>query len=82
MKHPVGDVVIIYQVKDLGLVNIPRVGQGMKDAIRVHGIVLPVTRIEAFLRKTSDGIFAVGSQAGKNAVFPVVKGFLYSLQID
>jgi len=38
MDNPVGDVIVFHQVKDLGLVNVPRICPGMDDAIGIAGV--------------------------------------------
>src|SRR5208283_3835416 len=35
MNHPVGDVIVLHKVKNLGLVDVPRVCPGMDDPVRV-----------------------------------------------
>jgi hypothetical protein len=82
MKHPVRNVIIVYQIKDLGLVYVPCVGQGMQDAIRVRRIVLPVSGIYALVRETANSILAASSKRRKEDFFPFVQELFYPLQID
>ena len=35
MDHPVGDVIVLDQVKDLRLVDVPRICPGVEDPVRV-----------------------------------------------
>jgi len=38
MDNPVGDVIVFHQVKDLRLVNVPRICPCMNDAIGIAGV--------------------------------------------
>ena len=43
MQDPVGDMIVSDQAEDLGLVNISRIGLGMKDTVRINskGCTMP-----------------------------------------
>ncbi len=47
MEHPVGNVVVVHEGEDLGLVNIPRVSGRMKDAVGINGKLLAMPLFNA-----------------------------------
>jgi hypothetical protein len=75
MEHPVGDVVVLDQVKDLSFIDVSRVGKGMKDSIRIQRKTLPVAGEDHFLFRPSQGIPA---QTGKRRE----SFFLFSVKVD
>ena len=42
VQHPVADVLVVDEVKDLGLVDVAGVGPGVEDAVGVHREILAV----------------------------------------
>ena len=54
MQNTVGDVVIFNKVEHLRLINVPGIGKGVKDPIRVHCKVLPVPSVDFILFLSSD----------------------------
>jgi hypothetical protein len=73
MEDPVGDVVVVHKMKNLGFVNIPYIGAGMEDSVRIKGELLPVSRF--FLRKPSDPPVASGGGKCKVFFFIFIKFF-------
>jgi hypothetical protein len=74
MKHPVGNVVILDQVKNLSFINVSGVGQGVKDSIRIQREILPVAGENHFLVRPSQGIPAQASKGGESF-------FLFSVEL-
>jgi hypothetical protein len=75
MKHPMGNVVILDQVKNLSFINVSRVGQGVKDSIRIQREILPVAGENPFLFRLSQGIPTQTSKGGESFfLFPVELG--------
>jgi hypothetical protein len=56
MKYPMGDMVMFNQIKDLGLVYITGVGQGVEDTVRIQGEMLSMTGGRIFIRFSPDGL--------------------------
>jgi hypothetical protein len=48
MKHPVGNMVIPYEVENLRFINVPGVSQGMKYPVGIEGKVLSVPQVYFF----------------------------------
>ena len=72
MEHPVGDVVVLDQVKDLSFIDVSRVGKGMKDSICIQRKILPVAGENHFLFRPSHGIPAqTGKRRESFSLFPV-----------
>jgi len=65
VEHPMADVLVFYEIKDLGLVNVTRVGPGMEDTIRVHREILAVAFLDALFKAASDGLGAPGGIGGE-----------------
>jgi hypothetical protein len=54
---------VVYEIKDLGLVDVAGVGPGMEDAVRVHRKVLAVALGDALFIMPSHGLDAFGGIA-------------------
>lgn len=54
MEHPVGNVIVLHEGEDLGLVNIPRVSGRMKDAVGINGKLLAMPFLNADFVCSSD----------------------------
>ena len=65
MKHSVGNMVILDQVKNLSFVNVSGIGQGVKDPIRIEREILPVAGENHFLLRLSQGIPAQTGKGGQ-----------------
>jgi|OpeIllAssembly_1097287.scaffolds.fasta_scaffold374651_2 hypothetical protein len=74
MKHPVGDVVILDEVKNLSFINVSRVGQRVKDPVRIQREILSVAGENHFLVRPSHGIPAQTGKGGEAL-------FLFSVEI-
>jgi hypothetical protein len=74
MQHPVGDVVILDEVKNLSFINVSRVGQRVKDPVRIQREILSVAGENPFLARPSQGIPAQTGK-GREALF------LFSVEI-
>jgi hypothetical protein len=70
MKDPVGNMVVVNQVKNLSLIDIPRIRRRMKNTIGIYRVVLPMAVVNACFRMPPDGILTPGSQGRKEALFP------------
>jgi len=75
MKHPVGNVVVFNQVKNLSFIDVSRVGKGMKDSISIQGEILPVAGDNHFLFRPSQGVPAQTGKRGEAF-------FLFSVEVD
>ena len=60
VQHPVADVLVVDQVKDLGLVDVAGVGPGVEDAVGVHREILAVAPGNALLIAPADGLGGPG----------------------
>jgi hypothetical protein len=65
MQHPVGNVVVLDQVKNLSFIDVSRVGKGVKDSISIQGETLPVAGENDFLFRPSPGIPAHTGERGE-----------------
>lgn len=65
MKYPVGDVVILDEVKNLSFINVSRVGQGVEDPVRIQREILSVAGENHFLVRPSQGIPAQTGKGGE-----------------
>jgi hypothetical protein len=74
MEDSVGDMVIGNQTEDLGLVDVPGVGAGVKDAVGIQGIGLAVPP-SGFLNSPL-GMNAQAGCGGKAALLIEVEGLL------
>jgi hypothetical protein len=66
MKHPVGNMVILDQVKNLSFINVSGIGQGVKDPIRIQREILPVAGENHFLVRLSQGMPAQTGKGGQS----------------
>jgi hypothetical protein len=78
MKHSVGNMVILDQVKNLSFVNVSGIGQGVKDPIRIEREILPVAGENHFLLRLSQGMPA---QTGKGGQSFFLSGVELRLQV-
>ena len=62
MQNPVGDMVVSDHVKDLGFIDVPRIGMRMQNPVAIHGKGLAVVFGLPFLKAPPESILA---QAGK-----------------
>jgi hypothetical protein len=69
MKDAVGNVIIFDEVEDLGLVNVPGIGQGVKNPICINGKILPVTVNNPRFISSSDSLNTQGGIRGKLVLF-------------
>jgi hypothetical protein len=76
VKNAVGDVIILNEVKDLGFVNVARVGQRVENAVGIGCIALSIPGVKAPLRVPADGIFAASRQRGEEILLPLVESLL------
>jgi polysaccharide pyruvyl transferase WcaK-like protein len=60
MEDPVGNVVVIDEIEDLGFVDVSGISEGMEDAVRVHSIILAMALGNPWVRPSSDGLWAPG----------------------
>jgi hypothetical protein len=56
MKDPVGDVIVLDEIEDLGFVDVTGIGLGVKDAVPVEREALPVAGQNFFLLILPDGL--------------------------
>jgi hypothetical protein len=56
VEHPVGDVIILDEVENLGFVDIAGIGQRVEYPVGIHGKSLPVTPVNRFFFPFSDGL--------------------------
>jgi hypothetical protein len=75
MKHPVSNVVVFDQVKNLSFINVSRVGKGMKDPICIQREILPVAGENHFLFRPSQGVPAQTGKRGEAF-------FLFPVEVD
>jgi len=67
VEDPVADVLVLDEIKDLGLIDVAGVGSGMKDAVGVHCKILAVALSNALFKATPNGLGTPGgvrSEAG------------------
>jgi len=60
VQHPMADMLVVHQVKDLGLVDVAGVGAGVQDTVGVHRKILPMAFGDAFFIAPADGLGAPG----------------------
>jgi hypothetical protein len=71
MQDPVADMLMVYEVKDLGLVDIPGVSPGVEDAVRVHREVLAVALIDPLFITPAAGLDTSGRIRREALLLPV-----------
>jgi hypothetical protein len=69
MQDPVADMLMVDEIKDLGLVNVTGIGPGVEDAVRVHREVLAVAFPDALLKAAADGLGATGGIRRETGLF-------------
>jgi hypothetical protein len=72
MEYPMGDVIVLDQVEDLGLVDVARIGERVEDPVRVEGKALPVTQADLFFLVPPNRCTAQACAGGE----PVFFGFI------
>ena len=74
MEHPVGEVIVFDQGKNLGFVDVPGIGLGVEDAVGIHGKCLAVIRgMAGGPWPAPDSRVAECGQGGPMGMFPLVK---------
>ena len=58
MQHPMGDMIILDKIENLGFVDVSGIGHRMKNSVRVQRKVLPVPDQDPILLPPSYGIAA------------------------
>jgi hypothetical protein len=76
VEDPVGQVVVLYQGKDLGLVNVPGKGKGIQDPVRVRGKGLAVFGLGVFFLFSPYCAAGGAGQGGKDLLFLAVQALL------
>ena len=72
VQNPMADVLVFYEVEDLGFVDVAGVGPGMEDAIRVHREILAVAFPDALFEAAPNRLGAPGGISGQaNFFLPV-----------
>jgi len=72
VEDPVADVLVFYEIKDLGLVDIAGIGSGMQDAVGVHRVILAVAFLNPLFKAAAAGLGALGGIGGQaNFLLPV-----------
>ena len=56
MEDTMGDVVIVYQIENLGLVYITGISPGVEYSVHVQGKGLPIIGIQTRLMSTPDAL--------------------------
>jgi hypothetical protein len=73
MKHAVGDMVVLDEIKNLSFVYVSRVGQGVKDPVRIQREILPVPGENHFFIGSSEGTPAQAGERGEPLFLLLVK---------
>ena len=73
MQHPVGEMVIIDQGKNLGFITVTGVGQGIENAICICRKRKAVFGVRFFFRIPPDSVFGKTGPGAKNLGFPLFK---------
>jgi hypothetical protein len=60
VQHPVADLFVADEIKNLGFVDIAGVGPGVEDAVGVHREVLAVAKSDALFIAPADGANTLG----------------------
>ena len=72
VENPVADVLVFYEIKNLGLVDIAGIGSGMQDAVGVHRVILTVAFLDPLFKAAAAGLGAFGGIGGQaNFLLPV-----------
>lgn len=74
VKDPVGDVVVFDKIENLGLVDVPRVGERMKYAVGINGKILSVTLVDVRILLLSHGIPAEAGPGRKPFLLGLIEG--------
>jgi len=73
-------MVVVDQIENLCLVDVPRIGGRMKDTIGIHRVILAVALINTFFTMPPDGILTPRGQRREEVFFPGIQGFSQLLQ--
>jgi len=82
VQHPVADMLMIDEVKNLGLVDVPGVGPGMENAVRVHREVLAMALGDALLVTPPHRLGAAGGIRRELALLLPVQSIPQFRQFD
>jgi hypothetical protein len=79
VEHAMGDVIVVDEVEDLGLVDVARIGEGMENSVGVQGKVQPMSPLHPLLGPTVNGGRTRGGMGGKDTGLSAVE-FLFEPQ--
>jgi hypothetical protein len=78
MQCPMGNMIVVNQGKDLGFVDVPGVGPGVKDSIGILSKGLPI--ISQFFLNPSDSLATQTGKSTEMAALVLIKLYSQSLQ--
>jgi hypothetical protein len=76
------DMLMIYQIKDLGFVDIAGIGPGMEDTVGIHREILAVAFGNAFFKAPPASLGAAGGIQGEPGFLLAVKDMTQIPQIN
>jgi hypothetical protein len=80
MQNPVGNMIILDKIKDLGFINITGIRKRMQDTVRVDRKVLPVALNNLVICYPSDSLAAQTGPLRKPVFFHFIESGFYAKQ--
>jgi hypothetical protein len=73
MQDTMGDVIILNQVKNLGLIDVSGVGPGMENSIGIQRIGLAITVMQSLFGHSAKGLGAGRSPCEQQSLFSAIQ---------